>query len=74
MSVKNIHVFSHALKVLVSPGGWIDKTLAIGSTGVLELAKKGFVTSQLLSLIKECFKLSVIHAMSQRWHGNYFVS
>lgn len=45
MSVKNIHVFSHALKVLVSPGGWIDKTLAIGSTGVLELAKKGFVAS-----------------------------
>ncbi|XP_078313312.1 allene oxide synthase-lipoxygenase protein-like [Crassostrea virginica] len=39
-----IAINNHALNVLVSPGGWIDKTLAIGSTGVLELAKKGVRT------------------------------
>lgn len=34
---------SRALNFLVSPGGWIDKTMAIGAVGILELTKKGLV-------------------------------
>nr|XP_011425972.2 allene oxide synthase-lipoxygenase protein isoform X1 [Crassostrea gigas]XP_019922364.2 allene oxide synthase-lipoxygenase protein isoform X1 [Crassostrea gigas] len=36
-----IAINDRALNFLVSPGGWIDKTMAVGSTGVLELAKEG---------------------------------
>lgn len=32
---------SLGLGFLVSPGGWIDKTMAIGNMGVFELAAKG---------------------------------
>ena len=34
---------SRGLNYLVSPGGWIDKTMAIGAVGILELTKKGLV-------------------------------
>lgn len=36
-----IAINDRALNFLVSPGGWIDKTMAIGAVGILELTKKG---------------------------------
>ncbi|XP_056021362.1 allene oxide synthase-lipoxygenase protein-like [Ostrea edulis] len=36
-----IAINDRALNFLVSPGGWIDKTMVVGSKGVLELAIKG---------------------------------
>lgn len=36
-----IAINDRALKFLVSPGGWIDKTMAVGAAGILELTVKG---------------------------------
>lgn len=49
--------FRRGLELLVSPNGWVDKTMAIGIKGMFKLIERGYVASFALKQYPSIFNI-----------------